>query len=98
MRRGLAHTLPTALTTASSEASKSIRFEESTMNKTDAWANAAAYEAYVGRWSRLVAREFIAWLAVPPGSHWLDVGCGTGALTEVILRQAQPRAVTGVDT
>ncbi|HET6261168.1 MAG TPA: methyltransferase domain-containing protein [Chloroflexia bacterium] len=67
------------------------------MSKSDNWANAGAYEKYVGRWSRLVAREFLDWLAVPPGSSWLDVGCGTGALTEAILRQAQPAAVTGVD-
>ena len=67
------------------------------MNKSDTWANAEAYEPYVGRWSRLVAREFLDWLAVPPGSHWLDVGCGTGALTEMILHQAQPAAVTGID-
>lgn len=67
------------------------------MNKSDTWANAEAYEPYVGRWSRLVAREFLDWLSVPPGSHWLDIGCGTGALTETILQQAQPAAVTGVD-
>jgi SAM-dependent methyltransferase len=67
------------------------------MSNTDSWANAAAYEPYVGRWSRLVATEFLNWLAVPPNSHWLDVGCGTGALTEAILHQAQPAEVTGVD-
>ena len=67
------------------------------MNSSDTWANAGAYEAYVGRWSRLVARELLDWLALPPGGHWLDVGCGTGALTELIVRQAQPAAVTGVD-
>ncbi len=67
------------------------------MNKSETWASGDAYEPYVGRWSRLVAREFLDWLAVPPGSHWLDVGCGTGALTEVILQQAQPAAVTGID-
>jgi SAM-dependent methyltransferase len=67
------------------------------MNKSNVWANAVAYEAYVGRWSRLVAREFLEWLAVPSGSRWLDVGCGTGALTEAILRRAQPESVTGVD-
>jgi SAM-dependent methyltransferase len=44
-----------------------------------------------------VAREFLAWLAVPPGGHWLDVGCGTGALTQTILAQAAPAAVLGVD-
>ncbi len=67
------------------------------MSKSDIWANAGAYERYVGRWSRLVAREFLDWLAVPPGSHWLDVGCGTGALTQLILQHAQPTEVTGVD-
>jgi len=56
-----------------------------------------AYEPYVGRWSRLVARQFVTWLAAPAGSHWLDVGCGTGALTEVILDTAAPASVQGID-
>ena len=63
----------------------------------DTWATGAAYEPFVGRWSRLVAREFLAWLAVPPGSHWLDVGSGTGALSQAILETAAPRAVRGID-
>jgi len=63
----------------------------------DAWASGAAYEPYVGRWSRLVAREFLAWLAVPPGSRWLDIGCGTGALSQVILDVASPEKVKGID-
>ncbi|HEX8220150.1 MAG TPA: methyltransferase domain-containing protein [Chloroflexia bacterium] len=67
------------------------------MSKRDIWASGEAYEPYVGRWSRLVAREFLDWLAVPPASSWLDVGCGTGALTEAILQRAHPAAVTGVD-
>lgn len=67
------------------------------MNKSDTWTSGEAYEPYVGRWSRLVAREFFDWLAVPAGSHWLDIGCGTGALTETILQQAAPTAVTGID-
>ncbi len=57
----------------------------------------AAYEPYVGRWSRLVAREFLQWLAVAPSSRWLDVGCGTGALSEVILETASPHTVVGID-
>ena len=53
-----------------------------------------AYEAYVGRWSRPVADGFLRWLAVPPGRRWLDVGCGTGALTSRITGAA---FVAGVD-
>ena len=63
----------------------------------DVWATGSAYEAYVGRWSRLVAREFLDWLAVPPNSRWLDVGCGTGALSQTILHRAAPRDVLGID-
>jgi SAM-dependent methyltransferase len=63
----------------------------------DTWAIGASYESYVGRWSRLVAREFVAALDVAAGSRWLDVGCGTGALTRTILEQAAPRGVVGVD-
>ena len=63
----------------------------------DVWASGAAYEPYVGRWSRLVAQEFLSWLNVPAQSNWLDVGCGTGALSETILKVASPRAVKGID-
>jgi SAM-dependent methyltransferase len=65
--------------------------------RKDVWAAGKLYEPYVGRWSRLVAREFLGWLDVPPQRDWLDVGCGTGALTEVILGQARPRSVKGID-
>lgn len=58
---------------------------------------AVAYDAYMGRWSRLVAHEFIVWLAPPPGLRWLDVGCGTGALSEAIVSIASPAEVCGVD-
>jgi len=63
----------------------------------DTWASGVSYEHYVGRWSRLVALEFLTWLAVPAGVRWLDVGCGTGALTETILETASPAAVEGID-
>lgn len=65
---------------------------------TDIWTSGEAYEAYVGRWSRLVALRFLEWLAVPPGSLWLDVGCGTGALTQTLLDVAAPQAVKGIDS
>jgi hypothetical protein len=41
--------------------------------RKDVWASGDAYEPYVGRWSRLVARQFVAWLGVPPNKDWLDV-------------------------
>ncbi len=63
----------------------------------DVWAVGAAYEAYVGRWSRLVAREFVGWLGVPSRGRWLDVGCGAGALVEAIAEGAEPSAVLGID-
>jgi SAM-dependent methyltransferase len=63
----------------------------------DVWAVGDAYEAYVGRWSRRVAEAFVSWVSVPSGQSWLDVGCGTGALTSTVLSKADPRAVTGVD-
>lgn len=66
-------------------------------NRKDTWAAGKLYEPYVGRWSRLVAKDFLGWLDVPAQRDWLDVGCGTGALTEVILQQTRPRSVSGMD-
>jgi SAM-dependent methyltransferase len=67
------------------------------MSQSDVWESGTAYESYAGRWSRSVAREFLAWLDVPAGGSWLDVGCGTGALSRTILEFASPGAVRGVD-
>jgi SAM-dependent methyltransferase len=64
---------------------------------TDAWLDGDQYDAYIGRWSRLVAREFVAWLAIARDVAWLDVGCGTGALSGAILDAAAPRDVRGID-
>jgi SAM-dependent methyltransferase len=63
----------------------------------DRWAGGDAYERYVGRWSRLVADRFVDWLAIPGGAAWLDVGCGTGALSATIVDRAEPSRMTGVD-
>lgn len=63
----------------------------------ETWSAGQLYEPYVGRWSRRVAAEFLAWLQPPANWQWLDVGCGTGALTEAILLHTYPSGVTGVD-
>lgn len=68
-----------------------------TTGVSDRWSSGSAYDAYVGRWSRLVAAEFIDWLAIARGRRWLDVGCGTGVLTDAILARCDPDSVVGVD-
>ena len=61
------------------------------------WADGDAYELYVGRWSRQVARHFLRWVGAGPRLRWLDVGCGTGALSTAILDRCDPIEVVGVD-
>jgi SAM-dependent methyltransferase len=63
----------------------------------DRWDGAAEYESYIGRWSRPVAERFVDWLDVPAGRSWLDVGCGTGALTAAIVHRTVPASVTALD-
>jgi SAM-dependent methyltransferase len=63
----------------------------------DCWSSGELYEPYVGRWSRLVAREFLAWLDAPAGLDWLDVGCGTGALTAAVADRCAPGRLAGID-
>lgn len=63
----------------------------------NAWDDGHSYEHYMGRWSRKIAREFVAWLDQPAGLIWLDVGCGTGALTSTILAETAPGAIVAVD-
>lgn len=63
----------------------------------DKWERGDAYEQYVGRWSRRVAPLFLSWLRIPAGRRWLDVGCGTGALSATILDQCSPKSITGVE-
>jgi SAM-dependent methyltransferase len=64
---------------------------------SDRWDAAATYEDFMGRWSRRLASQFLAWLRVPSEAHWLDVGCGTGSLAFTIAREANPASVTGCD-
>jgi SAM-dependent methyltransferase len=64
---------------------------------SDTWQIGAAYEQYVGRWSRRVAPLFLSWLDVPAERRWLDVGCGTGELAAAILDRCSPSSVVGVE-
>jgi SAM-dependent methyltransferase len=68
-----------------------------TTRVSDAWERGDPYERYVGRWSRRVAPLFLSWLDIPAGRRWLDVGCGTGALSASILDACAPSSVTGVE-
>jgi trans-aconitate methyltransferase len=61
------------------------------------WESGEGYEQYSGRWSRKVAKEFLAWLHVPPGQIWGDVGCGPGALTDAILVGFNPTSIAAID-
>lgn len=57
----------------------------------------AAYERYMGLWSRLAGETFLDWLAPKPGLRWLDVGCGNGAFTEMLIERCAPASVHGID-
>jgi SAM-dependent methyltransferase len=57
----------------------------------------AAYEDFMGAWSRLAGDAFLRWLAPPPGLRWVDVGCGNGAFTEMLVERCGPREVVGID-
>src|SRR5262245_22869025 len=63
----------------------------------DRWAAGSTHGDFRGRWSRRLAPRFVSWLEVPGGVHWLDVGCGTGALAEAICSGADPLSVVGCD-
>ena len=57
----------------------------------------AAYERMMGAWSRLAGEIFLDWLAPRPGLRWIDVGCGNGAFTELIVAKSAPAQVSGID-
>ena len=57
----------------------------------------AAYDGYMGRWSQLAGTQFLDWLAPPPNLRWIDVGCGNGAFTELLVERCAPVEVQGID-
>ena len=57
----------------------------------------AAYERMMGVWSRLAGNIFLEWLAPPPGLRWIDVGCGSGAFSELLVERCAPAELQGID-
>lgn len=56
-----------------------------------------AYERFMGAWSRAAAPRFLDWLGAPGKARWLDLGCGTGVLSEAIVASAAPSEVQAID-
>ena len=63
----------------------------------DAWRAGKSYDHYMGRWSRRIAARFVEWLAPPRDAAWLEIGCGTAALTATVLAQCAPRSILAID-
>ncbi|RAI03932.1 SAM-dependent methyltransferase [Acuticoccus sediminis] len=63
----------------------------------DAWTAGHSYEHYMGRWSRVIAWRFLEWLDPPERRDWLEIGCGTGALTATILAKCDPASILATD-
>jgi SAM-dependent methyltransferase len=57
----------------------------------------AAYERMMGVWTRYVGDIFLDWLAPSPGLHWVDIGCGNGAFTELLCSRCAPAEIQGID-
>lgn len=64
----------------------------------DSWQSGQTYEQFMGRWSRSIAQEFLRWLPVADNKTWLDVGCGTGVLSNSILSTRQPQEILAIDS
>lgn len=61
------------------------------------FTDGAAYERFMAPWSRSAGALFLDWLAQAPGLAWVDVGCGNGAFTELILAKSAPSSVCAID-
>lgn len=63
----------------------------------DVWQAGDNYDEFMGRWSRQIAPRFLHWLDAPERLDWLEVGCGTGALSAAIAARCDPRSLTAID-
>ena len=67
------------------------------MGELNYFTDGQAYERMMGRWSQAVGVQFLDWLDAPKGLRWLDVGCGGGSFTELLLSHATPSKIAGLD-
>ncbi len=67
-------------------------------DKTIRFDDGASYEIMMGGWTRLVGERFLDWIKVPDGKSWLDIGCGNGAFTEMLIEHCKPSRVQAFDT
>lgn len=63
----------------------------------DSWKSGNSYEYFMGRWSSLAAQGFLDWLSPAHGLKWLDVGCGSGALSEAVIQSYKPETLLAID-
>ena len=64
---------------------------------TVSFEDGSAYDRFMGRWSRVIGNQFLRWLEPEPGRRWLEIGCGTGVFTEVLLDAVAPQSLIAVD-
>jgi ubiquinone/menaquinone biosynthesis C-methylase UbiE len=55
------------------------------------------YQRTMGVWSRLAGEQFLDWLGPAPGLRWIDIGCGNGAFTELLVERCAPAETYGLD-
>ena len=61
------------------------------------FADGDAYERTMGAWSRLAGEVFLDWLAPPAHQNWIDVGCGSGAFSQLAIERCAPAEIKGID-
>lgn len=67
------------------------------LSSPDSWAGGQSYEKFMGQYSHRIAKLFLEWLKPPPKLRWLEIGCGTGALSEIILSHGLPKSLLAID-
>ena len=65
--------------------------------QTMQFVDGKSYETMMGLWSAEVGNAFLDWLDVPAGKRWIDVGCGNGASTELLVRRVGPAHIEALD-